>query len=82
MLPDTYIDTITDFLSELKEQDRIDPDVNLLRDSIIDSFELIKMIGFLENKFDIEFSADDLVPDNFTSIRTIADLVRNTASKG
>ncbi len=38
---------------------------NMVADDIIDSFELITLVGRLENTFDIEIDAADITEENF-----------------
>lgn len=57
------------------EQSSYAPDENLLAQGIIDSMGLLKLVTFLENRFDIETTDEDLVPDNFTTLEMIRDFV-------
>ncbi len=47
----------------------------LIDSGIIDSFGIMSLLSFLENEFSIQVSGDDLVPENFESISTIASLI-------
>lgn len=52
---------------------------NLVADEVIDSFELIDMIGQLEDAFDIEIDAADVTEENFgNKDRIIAMMKRLT----
>lgn len=57
------------------EQSSYAPDENLLAQGIIDSMGLLKLVTFLETKFDIETTDEDLVPENFTTLEMIRDFV-------
>ena len=48
---------------------------SLLDDGIIDSLGILEVVDFLEEKFEIQLSDDDLVSDNFESVATLTDLV-------
>ena len=50
---------------------------NLIETGIIDSLGIQKMINFLEKKFSIHISDNDLIPDNFETIADLAKLVDN-----
>ncbi|MEY2448846.1 MAG: hypothetical protein QOH79_2322 [Acidimicrobiaceae bacterium] len=52
-----------------------DVDYPLLENQVIDSLGLFHMVNFLESTFDIEVDDEELVPDNFGSLRLIAQLV-------
>lgn len=47
----------------------------LLEDGRIDSLTLVDLLLELEERYGVEFSADDLDPDHFASLETIAELV-------
>ena len=48
---------------------------DLLLNNIIDSFDIVEMMVELEDAFDIEMAAEDVVPDNFRTVDSIADLI-------
>jgi acyl carrier protein len=66
---------VTDLFVEVPE-DRITPDDRLRGDLGLDSLGFVELRVQCENTFGITISDDDFTPENFTSIRTIADLVR------
>jgi len=53
----------------------LDIDLPLLDEGILDSLGLQQLITFLEGKYDIMVDDDYLMPEYFTSIRTIAELI-------
>jgi acyl carrier protein len=50
-------------------------DQPLLADQVLDSLGLQNLITFIEAEFALSIGDDDLLPENFESIRTIAELV-------
>jgi acyl carrier protein len=48
----------------------------LFRTGIIDSFGLLSLVQYLEEEFSISVRDDEMLPENFENIRTIARLVR------
>jgi acyl carrier protein len=50
-------------------------DDQLVESGIIDSLGVMALLTFLDEKFSIQVSGDDLIPENFASIKAIADLV-------
>lgn len=61
--------------------EEIRPDVDfeteqfLVKDGILDSFDIISMVGALNDAYDIEIQPVDLVPENFNSAEAILALV-------
>ncbi len=53
----------------------LDPNVSLLEEGILDSLGLQQLITFLEQKFGITVDDEDLMPENFETVNSIAELV-------
>ena len=70
-------ETIKKFLCELRwlEPDEIDHDTTLISSGLIDSLDLIELVGFLEQNFSITISPGELVAENFESINKIEAFV-------
>lgn len=47
----------------------------LIDSGIIDSFGIMAVMSFLEDNFSIKIESDELMPENFDSIATMAALV-------
>ena len=60
-----------------KTKMRLDPDDHLFNTGVLDSAGLIHFVGFIEKKFNISIPDDDLIPENFTSIRSITNYIRS-----
>ena len=54
-----------DFASETK----------LIDDGILDSFDIISIVGELNDTYDIEINVADLLPENFNSASAMLELV-------
>lgn len=50
-------------------------DYALLDNGVMDSLGIMQMVSFLEDDLGIEIEDDDLMPENFSSIGAIAQLV-------
>lgn len=65
----------------LKILSEIHPDIDfrseqkLIDDEILDSFDIISIVGELNHSFGIEINAEDLLPENFNSAAAMYDLV-------
>lgn len=53
---------------------------NLLDSGHIDSLTLVDLLLELEERYGVEFAADDLDPEHFSSVEAIADLVNRRRS--
>jgi acyl carrier protein len=71
---------INDFIStELVPDAALLPlanDTPLLDSGILDSLSLLRLVVFLEKRFDITMGDADLLPENFASVNTICAYLR------
>ena len=47
----------------------------LIDDDILDSFDIISIVGELNMAYDIEINVEDLLPENFNTMAAIFELV-------
>ena len=48
----------------------------LVDDGVLDSFAIVSLVGDLNDKFDIEITPADIVPENFNSAEDIWNMVQ------
>jgi acyl carrier protein len=66
---------VSDLFVEVAE-DRLNPEDRLRSDLGLDSLGFVELRVQCENTFGVTISDAEFTPENFTSIRTVADLVR------
>lgn len=75
---------IDEFLPDVNPSE-LDLEHDLLADGLIDSLGVLKLIAWIEEKFDLAVGDDDLDPDNFRSIAAIdtfiADSRKSTSAR-
>ena len=54
----------------------------LIDDAVLDSFDLVSLIGELNDAFQIEISFDDIDPDNFNSAHAMMELIERLQKEG
>ncbi len=54
---------------------------NLVEAEVMDSLAIMKLILFLEDKFDIKIGDEDMALENFTSVEAIYSLVEKKRKK-
>ena len=60
----------------------IHPDVDfencdtLIDDKLLDSFDIISIVGEVGERFDVMISAEDIIPENFNSASAIYSLIK------
>lgn len=59
----------------------LDPNADLIEQRIIDSLAILKLVAFLESSFGIKVEDEDIVPENFQTLNSLAAFVeRKTAA--
>ena len=59
----------------------LDPDFDLLSEGVIDSMGVMQLVTFIEESFGVTVQDEDITPDNFRSINSLAGLI-DTKSGG
>lgn len=55
----------------------IAPDESLTSSGILDSLGLLRLISHLESQYSITLEGDEMIPDNFETLKSIKDLVES-----
>jgi acyl carrier protein len=58
------------------EDGLVETDDSPLLDGALDSVGLLQLVAFLEEEFDIEIDDAEIVPDHFSTVSSIEQLVR------
>ncbi len=68
---------IYDFIVSLQPDKPFDFDVDLdlLEDGILDSVAVMELVVWSEDHFQIGIDPDDLVPENFQTLKSIAEFI-------
>jgi acyl carrier protein len=53
------------------------PDLNLLENGVLDSLGIFQTVGFLEDEYGVEVQDNELVPENFATLASIAALLES-----
>lgn len=66
---------LMEILNELKPEVNFEAETALIDDALLDSFDLVSLVGELNDAFDIEISFDDVEPENFNSVTNMLELI-------
>ena len=66
---------LLEILSEIRPDLDFEVEKSLIDDGILDSFDIISIVGELNNAFDIEINVENLLPENFNSAQAMYELV-------
>ena len=73
------MDEIRSTLLEILEETRPDVDFEaeeaLIDDKLLGSFDIISVVGAINDGFEIKIKATDLVPENFNTVDAMCELI-------
>ena len=75
------VDFIRDELGET-EIDDVGRDDSLLTSGLVDSVGIVRLIAHLEHRLGVTVPQTDLVPENFRTLRVMADYLRQRPPAG
>ena len=61
------METLLEILNDIDDTVNWEDETDLIDDRILDSFGVISLISELEDQFEIEIDASEIVPENFNS---------------
>lgn len=70
-----YKEKLKIFLEKETQKTIASDSENLISNSVIDSFTMIKLIGFIESELGLKADMEELTPDNFNSVDTISEMI-------
>jgi acyl carrier protein len=66
---------ILEMLQEIRPEFDFSSSDNFIEDELLDSFDVIALVDMFEKEFHIKIDALDILPENFTNINTMKDLI-------
>ena len=49
---------------------------NLIDEEILDSFDIVSIVAAINEEFDIQITAKDIIPENFNSVESMYELIQ------
>lgn len=77
-VPPSVGDRLTKFiLTEFAEgrTDHLDDDLDLIEQGLVDSLGILELLAFMDREFGVVVPADEVIPENFRSIRALSQLI-------
>lgn len=68
-------DELMEILEELRPEVDFEAETQLIDDGVLDSFDMVSLIGEINDAFDVEISFDDIEPENFNSVDAMLQLI-------
>ena len=70
------MEDIIEILRSIHPEVDYEVETGLIDKKIFDSFDIVTLVGELMDEFDIEITAEHMVPENFNSAEAIEKLVK------
>lgn len=69
------METVLEILSKVKPNVDFKNATAIVDDGLLDSMDIVMLVGELNDEFDIEIQVTDLVPENFNTVDAIVKMV-------
>jgi acyl carrier protein len=70
------MEKIYEFLKELHPEHDFTTNGGMIEDGILDSFDIISLVTMIEEEYDVLIDALEIVPENFSSVESITNVIR------
>ncbi len=64
-----------EILQELRPDVDFENETQLITNGVLDSFDIVALVGELNDEFDIEIKPNNLVPENFNSAKAMMAMI-------
>ncbi len=71
---------IEEYVEDEDDAEEMDYDTPLISGGLVDSFSMVSLKRFVENKYDISIPDDKATPEAFDSVIKIVDLINDFVS--
>ncbi len=72
---------ITLILSEIRPEFDFTEEINFIEEGMLDSFDIVSLVTSLDEAYGISISGMDILPENFSSIESIINLLKKNGVK-
>ncbi len=69
--------TVLEILKGIRSDVDFEGSDKLIDDSILESLDIVAIVGEFNDEFDIEISVEDLTPENFNYVDSMVTLIKN-----
>ena len=66
---------VMEILKDIRSDIDFENSGKLIDDGILESLDIVAIVGEFNEEFDVEISVDDLLPENFNSVDAMVELI-------
>ena len=68
-------DTVLEILTDIRGDIDFENETALIDDDLLESLDIVAIVGEFNEEFDVEISVEDLLPENFNSVDAMVELI-------
>ena len=72
---------VLEILSNIRPEFDFTEDVNFIEEGMLDSFDIVTLVSDIDSTFGISIDGVDIVPENFSSVDTIINLLQKNGAQ-
>ena len=72
---------VLEILSNIRPEFEFTEDVNFIEEGMLDSFDVVTLVSDLDSTFGISIDGVDIVPENFSSVDSIINLLKKNGAQ-
>jgi acyl carrier protein len=72
---------IIEILTEIRPEFDFTESIDFIEDGLLDSFDIISLVSMLDEQYLISISGLDILPENFSSLEKIEELLKKNGAK-
>ena len=72
---------VISILSEIRPEYDFSQDLNFIEEGMLDSLDMVTLVAGLDEKYSISIDGDDIVPENFSNLDLIVNLLKKKGIK-
>lgn len=67
--------TVLEILTDIRSDIDFENETALIDDDLLESLDIVAIVGEFNEEFDVEISVEDLLPENFNSVDAMVELI-------
>lgn len=75
-------DELMKILTEIRPDVDFENETSLIDDGILDSMDIVSLVGELDDAFDVTVGVENLLPENFNSVDAMVKLIERLQDEG
>ena len=75
-------DELMEILTEIRPDVDFENETSLIDDGILESMDIVSLVGELDDAFDVTVGVENLLPENFNSVDAMVKLIERLQDEG